>query len=437
MLDSMQKDQLLDVILQHQELFQEKPGDLVERDLDPEKYMRGKEIVIITGIRRSGKSTVLKLIAEKYRNSNENVLFINFEDIRLADITIENYHDIENIAIELFSNEKKTVFFFDEIQYAPSWERWLNNLHFKGYKVFVTGSNANILGREIATSLTGRNVVLDLYPFSLREYLRLKEIEIPPEERLTSNKSAEILHYFKIYLESGGFPEVLKEENKELSGYYFNDIVKKDIENRNKVRDSTGLSRLATYLATNAGSVFTYSTLKKVTGIKSNNTLSQYIGYFRDSYLFYTLPAFYFSLKKQAQASSKVYAGDNSFLTTVSLNFSKNTGQKLENLLFLFLLQSKKGYKLFYHSGEKSERECDFLIIKETFVSSAIQVSADIRNEKTKQREINGLVEALSEYKLKKGYILTMDCYGEEDVSGKKIIIIPAWKYLLYPDRYP
>jgi len=229
---------------------------------------------------------------------------------------------------------------------------------------------------------------------------------------------------------------VLKEDNIELSGAYFNDIVKKDIENRNKVRDSTGLSRLATYLATNSGSVFTYSTLKTVTGIKSNNTISQYIDYFRDSYLFYTLPAFYFSLKKQAQASSKIYAGDNGFLTTVSLNFSKNTGQKLENLLFLYLLQSKKGYKIFYHSGKKSERECDFLIIKEPFVSSAIQVSADIRSEKTKTREINGLVEALSEYKLKKGYILTMDSSGEEEVSGKEVIIVPAWKYMLYPELY-
>lgn len=433
----MKKDQLFDVILQHQELFREKTGDIIERDLDVGKFIRGKEIVIITGIRRSGKSTVLKLIGEKYRNLNENVLFINFEDIRLADITIENYHDIENIAIELFSNQKKTIFFFDEIQYAPSWERWLNNLHFKGYKVFVTGSNANILGKEIATSLTGRNVVLDLYPFSFREYLKLKETEIPSEERLSSEKSAEILHYFKKYLESGGFPEVLKEENSELSGSYFHDILKKDIENRNKVRDSTGLARLATYLATNAGSVFTYSTLKKVTGIKSNNTISQYIGYFRDSYLFYTLPAFYFSLKKQAQASSKIYAGDNGFLKTVSLNFSKNTGQKLENLVFLYLLQSRKGSQIFYHTGKKSETECDFLIIKNTSVSSAIQVSADMRTEKTKQREIRGLIDALSEYKLKNGYILTMDSSGEEEVSGKRIRITPVWKYMLYPDLYP
>jgi len=433
----MDKDQLLDVILQQQEIFKEIPEDLVEREINLEKYMRGKEIVIITGIRRSGKSTVLKLIAKRYQNSDDNILFINFEDIRLADISIENYNDIENIAIELFSTKKKTIFFFDEIQYAPAWERWLNNLHFKGYKVFVTGSNAKILGREIATSLTGRNVVLDLYPFSFREYLRLKEIEIPPETWLTSKKSAEILHYFKIYLEYGGFPEVLKEDNIELSGYYFNDILRRDIENRNNIRESTGLSRLATYLATNSGSLFTYSTLKHVTGIKSNNTISQYIEYFRDSYLFYTLPAFYYSLKKQAQASSKIYSGDNSFLRTVSFNFSENTGQKLENLLFLYLLQSKKGYKLFYHSGKRSKTECDFLIMKETFVSSAIQVSSEIRSDKTKNREISGLIDALNEYKLKKGYILTMDSYGEEKIAGKDVIIIPAWKYMLYPDLYP
>jgi len=124
-------------------------------------------------------------------------------------------------------------------------------------------------------------------------------------------------------------------------------------------------------------------------------------------------------------------------LRTVSFNFSENTGQKLENLLFLYLLQSKKGYKLFYHSGGKSQTECDFLIMKETFVSSAIQVSSDIRSDKTKNKEISGLIDALNEYKLKKGYILTMDSYGKEEVAGKDVIIIPAWKYMLYPDLYP
>ncbi|MCP1715603.1 putative AAA+ superfamily ATPase [Methanocalculus alkaliphilus] len=432
----MDKAQLMDVIVQHQEIFAEIPEDTIEREIDLHKYMRGKEIVIITGIRRSGKSTVLKLLADQYQRRDENILFINFEDIRLLDITTDNYHDIENIAIELFSRKKKTVFFFDEIQYAPQWERWVNNLHFKGHKVFVTGSNAKILGGEIATALTGRNVVLALHPFSFREYLRLKGIEIPPFHLLTSDRSAEIFHYFKEYIEYGGFPEVLKEKNIELSGYYFNDILKRDIENRYAVREQAGLARLATYLASNASSKFTYSTLLSVTGLKSTNTISQYIGYFRDSYLFYTLPAFYFSLKKQAQASKKVYAGDNSFLNTVSFRFSENTGQKLENLVFLHLLQAKKGYSLFYHSGV-SEKECDFLIMKEPSVLSAIQVSAEIQNSETKKRDIHGLLDALHEYNLPKGYILTMDRSGHEEIDGKDLIITPAWKYMLYPDLYP
>jgi hypothetical protein len=432
----MDKAQLMDVIVQHQEIFAGIPEDMIEREIDLRRYMRGKEIVIITGIRRSGKSTVLRLIADQYLQRDENILFINFEDIRLMDITTDNYHDIENIAIELFSRKKKTVFFFDEIQYAPQWERWANNLHFKGHKVFVTGSNAKILGGEIATSLTGRNVVLDLHPFSFSEFLRLKEIEIPAEQLLTSNCSAEIVHYFKEYLEYGGFPEVLKENAIELSGYYFNDILKRDIESRHGIREQSGLTRLATYLASNAASKFSYSTLKTVTGLKSTNTISQYIGYFRDSYLFYTLPAFYYSLKKQAQASSKIYSGDNSFLNTVSFRFSENTGQKLENLVFLHLLQVKKGYSLFYHSGV-SGKECDFLIMKEPALLSAIQVSADLHNSETRKREIEGLLDALHEYNLAQGYILTMDSYGHEQIDGKEIIIVPAWKYMLYPDLYP
>ena len=288
----------------------------------------------------------------------------------------------------------------------------------------------------IATALTGRNVVLDLYPFTFKEYLKLKKVDIPPEKMLTSKKSAAIFHYFKVYLEMGGFPEVLKEDNIELSAYYFNDILKRDIENRHNIKDSTGLSRLATYLATNSSSIFTYSTLKQITGIKSNNTISQYIEYFRNSYLFYTLPAFYYSLKKQVQASSKIYSGDNSFLKTVSFSFSDNTGQKLKNLVFLYLLQSKKGYTLFYHLHEKSGKECDFLIMIATFIHSAIQVSADLRDNKTKIREVNGLLDALNTYKLKRGFILTMNTSGMEEISGKEIIILPVWKYMLYPDLY-
>jgi predicted AAA+ superfamily ATPase len=429
----MEKSQLRQVIIDQQKFFR-KVDDLVFRDIDLERYLRGKEIVIISGIRRCGKSSLLKLIAGKLEGVK---FYVDFDDIRLSDFEVRNFQDLQDLVIELYredldkSETGKVYYFFDEIQNVPLWERWLNNLYKEGKKVFATGSNSQLLSSEISTFLTGRNKVLKLFPFSFREFLRLKGIENTGEEieadLLTSSRKAEIFSYFLEYFESGGFPLVLKSGDIELSRGYFEDILNKDVLVRYNIKEVRALKDLALFLLSNVGRTYSYPTLRNITGIKSLSTIKNYIDYFQNVFLLYRLPMFDYSLKKQKVSSSKIYTIDNSFLKTVAFNFSENRGQRLENLVFVELLRKEK--ELYYHSEKK---ECDFVLREGLRIGEAIQVSVDLMNNpETRKREIEGLTEAMAAYKLDRGLILTFEEDNILDAGGKKIVVKPVWKWLL------
>jgi predicted AAA+ superfamily ATPase len=429
----MEKSQLRQVIIDQQKSFR-KVDDLVFRDIDLERYLRGNEIVIISGIRRCGKSSLLKLIAGQLEGVK---FYVDFDDIRLSDFEVRNFQDLQDLVIELYredldkSETGKVYYFFDEIQNVPLWERWLNNLYKEGKKVFATGSNSQLLSSEISTFLTGRNKVLKLFPFSFREFLRLKGIENTGEEieadLLTSSRKAEIFSYFLEYFESGGFPLVLKSGDIELSRGYFEDILNKDVLVRYNIKEVRALKDLALFLLSNVGRTYSYPTLRNITGIKSLSTIKNYIDYFQNVFLLYRLPMFDYSLKKQKVSSSKIYTIDNSFLKTVAFNFSENKEQRLENLVFVELLRKEK--ELYYHSEKK---ECDFVLREGLRIGEAIQVSVDLMNNpETRKREIEGLTEAMAAYKLDRGLILTFEEDNILDAGGKKIVVKPVWKWLL------
>ncbi len=411
----MNKTKLRQVIIDQQELFK-RTEDLIDRDV--EINLKGNEIVIITGIRRCGKSSLLKLISKRVEG---NKIYINFDDIRLTDFDKDNFEDAQSIAIELLGKGKIT-YFLDEIQSIEHWERWVNNLYAEGIKVFITGSNSKLLSSEISTYLTGRNKVIRLFPFSFKEYLRIKNVEAT--KQMTSTQISTIFRHFKDYLDAGGFPLVVRNDDLQLSKQYFEDILNKDILNRYQIKQVKELKDLLLYLFSNIGKPYSYSTLKQVTGIKSLSTIKNYIDYFRNVFLLYTLERFDYSVAKQKVSSSKPYAGDNSFLKTVSFNFTENMGKRLENLVFLHLLRSNK--EVYYHLDKK---ECDFVVKDGLKISQAIQVCLDISNPETKKREIEGLQNAMIKYKLREGIILTME--HEETIKAKKITIVPVWKWLL------
>jgi len=421
----MEKNKLRQIIIDQQALFSRKE-DLIDRDLNLEYYLTGNEIIVISGIRRCGKSSLLKLISQKVEGTK---VFINFDDIRLVDFNLDNFQEIQDIVFELFGKYENVVYFLDEVQNVTFWEKWVNNLYSQGIKVFVTGSNSNLLSSEISTYLTGRNKVIKLFPFSFKEYLRLKEIEYLKPEHLTSSKKTKIYTSFLEYFNNGGFPLILKNNDIELSKQYFEDILNKDILNRYKVREVKELKDLILFLFSNIGGIYSYSTLKKVCGIKSLSTIKNYIDYFQNVFLVYQVGRFDYSIKKQKVSSSKIYVSDNSFLKTVSFNFSENTGKRLENLVFL---QLKRRYDEIYYHLEKNE--CDFVIKENLKITQAIQVSQKLDNPVTKQREIAGLMDAMKKYDLKEGYILTLEEEGSMELDNKNIYIKPIWKWLLESD---
>ena len=424
----MNKDKLRQVIIDQQELFQ-KNDHLIERDIELDRYLKGNEIVIISGVRRCGKSSLLKLISRKIKGTK---IFINFDDIRLVDFNLDNFQDLQDIVAELFGGNKNdnVTYFLDEVQNIEYWEKWVNNLYAQDTKVFVTGSNANLLSSEISTHLTGRNKVIKLFPFSFKEYLTFKKIESQDLSILSSSRKMKIFNHFLNYFEYGGFPLILKNDDLELSRQYFEDILNKDILNRYRIREVKELKDLILFLFSNVGGIYSYSTLKDVCGIKSTSTIKNYIDYFQNVFLLYQVPRFDYSIKKQKIASSKIYSGDNSFLKTVSFNFTENKGRRLENLVFLQLI--RQGYDVYYHLDQK---ECDFVIKENLKITSAIQVSLKLDNPVTKKREIEGLLDAMEKYHMAEGLILTMEDEELIEYADKKIVVKPVWKWLLERDH--
>lgn len=415
----MDRNKLRQVIIDQQEEFN-KSEELIDRDLNIDYFLKGNEIVIISGIRRCGKSSLLKIISKKIKG---NKLFLNFDDIRLTDFTTDNFQDIKAIAHEIF-NDKNITYFLDEVQNANNWERWVNNLYSENIKVFVTGSNSKLLSSEISTYLTGRNKIIKLYPFSFREFLRYHNIN--KTKNLTTAEKNEIFREFLDYFEIGGFPCIIKNNDINLSKQYFEDIFNKDVLNRYQIKQIKEIKDLILYLFSNSGRTYSYSTLKQITKIKSLSTIKNYIDFFKNVFLLYTIEKFDYSLKKQKISSSKVYIADNSFFKTISFNFSENKGKRLENLVFLELI--RKGREVYYHFDKK---ECDFVIKNGLKVTFIIQVSLELDDLRIRKREIDGLMDAMKKYNLKQGHILTLEEEETITKSKKKIFVMPVWKWLL------
>jgi predicted AAA+ superfamily ATPase len=304
------------------------------------------------------------------------------------------------------------VYFFDEIQNIQEWEKFVRYLVDKKDKVVLTGSNASILSRELGTKLTGRHLPIELFPFSFKEFLSLK-------------KQEPSLNSFEWYLIRGGFPEYIKKENPEVLRELLSDIVMKDIASRFGIKNTTILNKIVIYLISNVGKEFSYNSIKKMFEIKSVKSVIDYISFFENAYLVFTLPRFSYSYKQQQVNPKKIYSIDNGFSKENSISFSKDYGKMLENLVFLTLRQK---YKNIFYFQEKNE--CDFVIKEKDKIIQAVQVCYDL-NEENQDREINGLLEALEKFNLKQGIILTYKQDDEFKIKGKKIKVLSVWKWLI------
>ncbi|NLV20204.1 MAG: ATP-binding protein [Bacteroidetes bacterium] len=378
-------------------------------------------VLIITGLRRAGKSTLLKQINENLFSSKNT--YLNFEDEKLLSFTTEDFSAVQETFLEL--NDRVEVVFFDEIQNVDKWEIAVRKFHNEGLKVIITGSNASLLSKEFGTKLTGRHLNIVLYPFSFREYLVFREIELSENDFYLPEKIVHLRKEFNSYFEKGGIPEYLKYEREEIIKQIYEDILIKDIIVRYGISDERSFRELARLLISNVGKLFSYTRLKANLGFGSMNTVKSHIAFMENSYMLFQVEKYDTSLKRQIINNKKVYCIDNSFLNLVSFETTVNLGRKLENIVFVELKRRK--YTIHYH---REKFECDFVLSLKNRVAGVIQVCYQLDNDNM-AREINGIVEAVTLYQLKEGLILTMDQEEERSTNGISIHVLPVWKWLL------
>jgi len=363
--------------------------------------LKSPHAIIISGIRRCGKSTLLRQLMKE----SKQTCYFNFEDERASGFELGDFERLNVALQEAYGNSK--TYFLDEIQNVEGWERFIRKMQDLGKKFVITGSNASLLSKELGTKLTGRHVTQELFPFSYTEMLKLTK-KVPSPET------------FKEYMEKGGFPEFLVYKNPQYLQQLFNDIILRDIVVRHKLKTPKPVKELALYLMTNSGKEVSYNRLKKTFNFGSANTVISYMGFYEENYLIFTVPKFSYSYKKQIANPKKVYSIDPGLARANSVSFSEDLGRILENIVFMHLRKDSKGI---YFYREKNE--CDFLVKEKERITKAIQVCHTI-NEENKDREIKGLKEAMEEFNLTEGTIITMnqsDCLDNIDV-------IPAWKWL-------
>lgn len=375
-----------------------------ERELLHNLEVLNNFALIVTGVRRCGKSTLLfQLLNEKF----DRAFYLNFEDSRLAGF--EN-DDFKRLSIEI-TKRKPQVLFFDEIQMLKNWELFVRQKLDEGYKVAITGSNATLLSTELGTKLTGRHLSVELFPFSYTEFLGLKKLK---------NTDKSVIEYLK----RGGFPEYLKTGNGFVLNQLLEDILYRDIAIRYGVRDVKSLKQLTVYLLSNIGKPVSATNLKTLFGIKSVSALLNYFYYLESAYLVQFLPMFSYSLKKQIRNPKKVYAIDLGLFTENSIVFSDENGRRLENTVYLHL---RRKYKELYYFQEK--KECDFVVFEKGKPKELIQACYELAPENV-ERETNGLYTAMEHFKMTTGKIVTLNLKDSFTKAGKKIEVVALKEFL-------
>lgn len=403
------------------------------------KYVNIRQIIALVGVRRCGKSTIVKqliqfLVNEKKVNP-KNILFFNLESTLLNRFKDDpdNLRKIYDEYLALMEPKGKIYIFLDEVQFFSDWQIFVKDLYEKGgVKFFITGSNSRLLSAEMATLLSGRSVVKNIYPFNLGEIVGIKKIDAESKIEIAKNEER-IKRMFKDYLRQGGFPEIVlekkKEIKKEILANYYKSILYQDIIPRFEVKKTKEIEKLLLYLFSNIGQKYSYNSLAEF--LKMNDkTVKEYIGFFEKSFLLFELSNFQYSLKKQENYPKKVYAIDNGFIDAVSFSFSENFGRFFENAIFLGLMQA--GNEIYYY---QDKYECDFVIKKGKKIVEAIQVTKILDNNNEK-RELRGLLEAMEKLNLKEGLIITESQEEQRKIDGRKIKIVPAWKWLLNQDLF-
>ena len=385
----------------------------------------GTLIKVITGPRRSGKS----FYAIHHLGRQGNFAYVNFDDERLTQL--RDYDELIS-AIDGVYDGCRTVL-FDEIQNLPGWELFVNRIQRQGYHLYITGSNSNLLSKELATHLTGRHLEKTIFPFSFREYLRIQG------RSLTGIEKKE---HLVTYAMKGGFPEPLM---KKMNGDHylsalFDAIIYKDIVRRYRIRFVPEIADLATYLISTVGNEYSYNALSKVSSVRSIHTVKKYLQYLEETFLFFSIPRFSFKVREQVAFNKKIYCIDNGFISAKAIRFSENRGKLYENLVAISLKSREfKGDTAIYFWKNQEQEEVDFVVQTGKQIIQLIQVCTVISSQKTYEREIRALLKAGRDLSCTNLLVLTEDMEKTEESEwfGLKgtVQYLPLWKWFSEPSQ--
>lgn len=378
-------------------------------------------IKVIVGPRRAGKSVFALQSLQDI-----DFAYLNFDDERLAGIS--DYDDILKAIVQVYGNTR--YFLFDEIQNLERWELLVNRLQRRGYNLVLTGSNSRLLSAELASHLTGRYLQFQVFPFSFTEFLKAKDFPLDEMIEL-KEKQGMLLSHLDDYMLSGGFPEVVV-KGVDQQGYLktlFDGILFKDIVKRYNVRQPQRLYDIGLYLLTNHSNEFSLTRLKNMLGFRSIHTVETYFGFLKEAFLVFDMERFSFKLREKMKSPRKIYGYDTGMIHAVKFRTSPDRGRLLENLVAIEFLRQGSD---FYYYRNKDNKEVDFVIRDGLEVSRLMQVSYKMDSDpQTEKREISALLKAAKELGCDDLAILTWDQEAERMVNGKKVMIVPFWRWII------
>ncbi len=396
------------------------------------KYYESGEIVVLSGVRRSGKTTLLyQMIHDLIHKQGKNprtILFVNCDEpaITRLDNPLETVLDTYRKEI---CSEEGACLIFDEIQNIPGWEQWIKAVYDrKQFRLVISGSSSYLLNSELSTLISGRYLAVPVYPLDFSEYLLFQGVPIGKDSVARTGQKYELLQVLREYLREGGFPQVILQRDEEVKmdqlRTYYDSIVYRDIVRVHEVRNQRAMSDLLSYLLTNVTSLYSYRKLEELLGIEMN-TIKEYIRYAERAKILFEVRYFSYSLKTQARNNKKIYCIDNGLKNAVSFTFSADEGKNAENLVFLEL--RRRGYKPWYW---KKKGEVDFVLKNPDNTLSAINVTY---TDTIPCREFDALREFDSEFgsSVRDLILITKDTAQTEG----NILCVPLWKWLLDEER--
>ncbi len=419
----LKKDDVIDYFKEYEKL----PENIVKREL--EVPLDSDFIISIIGPRRAGKTYFLFYLMKKVNN---RAVYLNFEDTRLSEINYKEIRDLIRIFIELYGKQPEYIF-LDEVQEIDNWEKTIRELHdLRKYKIFITGSSSKLLSKEIASRLRGRSLSFTLLPLSFREFLLFKGFKT--EKYYSKNKEAKIKNLLRNYLEFGGFPDVVKNEQKSKILQEYSDLILfRDFIERHNIRNLDVARAIHSFVIQNFSKEITirriFNKIKSVSKV-AKDTVYEYVTRLEDTLFFFFLKKFTPKAHLRETWPKKIYLCDTG-LSKVA-RFTRDLGKLMENAVFLELIRKKNTIpqiEVFYFPLLNGE--VDFVIKEGLKVRQLVQVTYASERDDIDKREIKALLKASRLLKCKNLIVITWDYESVETIDGREIKFIPLWKWLL------